>query len=76
MKGRLRRFLKHDVVYGLRRRELPIAIALAAAIVLVPAYFALTGSGGGGGDNGGGSSNEFPEEVASPRSGGPQQSNT
>ena len=68
MKGwKLRRFAG-DVVYGLRRRGLlPIAIALAAAVVLVPAYFALTGADGGGGDdNGGGSSNEFPEEAGVP----------
>jgi hypothetical protein len=68
MKGwKLRRFAG-DFVYGLRRRGLlPIAIALAAAVILVPAYFALTGSdNGGGNDNGGGSSNDFPEEAGVP----------
>jgi hypothetical protein len=68
MKGwKLRKFAG-DVVYDLRsRRLLPIAIALAAAVVLVPAYFALTGSdNGGGNDNGGGSSDDFPEEAGVP----------
>jgi hypothetical protein len=67
MKGwKLRKFAG-DVVYGLRSRGLlPIAIALAAAVVLVPAYFALTGSGNGGGNDNGGSSNDFPEEAGVP----------
>ena len=47
MKGWKMRKFAEDVVYDLRSRGLlPVAIALAAAMVLVPAYFALTGSGG------------------------------
>ncbi len=74
MKGwKLRKFAG-DVVYNLRSRGLlPIAIALVAAAVLVPAYFALTGgddngggNDGGGTDNGGGGSDDFPEEAAVP----------
>jgi hypothetical protein len=50
MKGwKLRKFAG-DVVYDLRSRGLlPIAIALAGAVLLVPAYFALTSSGGDSG---------------------------
>jgi hypothetical protein len=67
MKGwKLRKFAG-DVVYGLRSRGLlPIAIALAAAVLLVPAYFALTGSDGGGGDDNGGGSNDFPADAGIP----------